>query len=84
MNFRETQLQRCELRANLVAEFLELHGRFPRSGEFYKDEAIGNFIAAARGLRSKMAMDALEKRGIDYTKDMRWPKYGERRVKVTD
>ena len=76
------QRQRCQYRADLVVEFLQLHGRLPMNKEDYKDEQIGSFVSAARSMRSRMAMDALTERGIDYTDNMRWPKYGKRRVKV--
>ena len=82
MNLRQMQRQRCQHRADLVVEFLRLHGRLPMNGESYKDEQIGNFVAAARSMRSRLAMDALKERNVDYTENMRWPKYGKRRVKV--
>ena len=62
-------------KADLVMEFMQLHGRLPRNQETYKDVDIGAFVARARGMRSKLAMDALLERGIDYTQSMRWPKY---------
>jgi hypothetical protein len=74
------QHAQSQIKADLVAEFLELYGRFPKSSEIYKGLDIGAFVARARGMRSKLAMDALTKRGIDYTMNMRWPKYGKRRV----
>ena len=73
-----------QIKADLVAEFLELYGRFPKSSETYKSVDIGSFVARARGMRSKLAMDALTERGIDYTMNMRWPKYGKRKVQQAD
>ena len=67
--------------ADLVVEFMQLHGRLPKNSEWYKDVDIGGFVSRARGMRSKLAMDALTERGIDYTDNMRWPKYGHKRVK---
>ena len=75
------QHAQSQLKADLVAEFLQLYGRFPKSSETYKDVDIGSFVSRARGMRSKLAMDALTERGIDYTDNMRWPKYGHKRVK---
>mgnify|MGYP006278688081 FL=1 len=69
------QHAQSQLKADLVAEFLQLHGRLPRNQETYKDVDIGSFVSRARGMRSKLAMDALTERGIDYTQSMRWPKY---------
>lgn len=69
-----------QMKADLVAEFLQLYGRFPKSSETYKGADIGAFVARARGMRSKLAMDALTARGIDYTENMRWPKYGHKKV----
>jgi hypothetical protein len=69
-----------QIKADLVAEFLLLYGRFPKSSETYKGVDIGAFVARARGMRSKLAMDALTERSIDYTESMRWPKYGARRT----
>ena len=83
MNLRQIQYQTCQRRADLVVEFLELHGRLPMNAESYKGEQIGNFVAAARSLRSRQAMNALQERNVDYTENMRWPKYGKRRIKVT-
>ena len=76
------QHAQSQLKADLVAEFLELYGRFPKSSETYKGFDVGAFVARARGMRSKLAMDALTERGIDYTDNMRWPKYGARRIKA--
>ena len=69
-----------QIKADLVAEFLQIHGRFPKSSETYKGVDIGSFVARARGMRSKLAMDALIERGIDYTMNMRWRKYSLRRM----
>ena len=69
-----------QAKAELVAEFMEFHGRLPKNAETYKDVDIGSFVSRARSFRSKLAMDALAERGIDYTKNMRWPKYGHRRL----
>lgn len=68
-------------KADLVLEFMQLHGRLPKNSESYKDVDIGSFVSRARSLRSKLAMEALTERGIDYTENMRWPKYGQKRIK---
>jgi len=69
-----------QAKAELVAEFIEFHGRLPKNSETYKNIDIGSFVSRARSFRSKLAMDALAQRGIDYTENMRWPKYGHKRV----
>jgi hypothetical protein len=69
-----------QAKAELVAEFIEFYGRLPKNSETYKDIDIGSFVSRARSFRSKLAMDALAQRGIDYTENMRWPKYGHKRV----
>ena len=74
------QHAQSQIKADLVAEFLQIHGRFPKTSETYKGFDIGAFVARARGMRSKLAMDALAERGIDYTLNMRWPKYSLTRV----
>ena len=81
MNLRAMQRAMSERNADLVAEFVQLHGRMPKNNETYKGIDIGSFVSRARSLRSRVAMDALTERGIDYTENMRWPKYGERRMK---
>lgn len=43
-----------QIKADLVAEFLELYGRFPKSSETYKGIDIGSFVARARGMRSSL------------------------------
>lgn len=69
-----------QAKAELVAEFIEFYGRLPKNSETYKDIDIGSFVSRARSFRSKLAMDALAQRGIDYTENMRWPKYGHKRI----
>lgn len=69
------QHAQSQFKADLVVEFLQIHGRLPKHSESYKDVDIGSFVARARGMRSKLAMNALTERGIDYTINMRWPKY---------
>ena len=81
MSLRAMQRAMSEQNAELVAEFVQLHGRLPKNSETYKGIDIGSFVSRARSLRSKLAMDALAERGIDYTENMRWPKYGSRRIK---
>jgi hypothetical protein len=71
-----------QAKAELVAEFIEFHGRLPKNSETYKDIDIGSFVSRARSFRSKLAMDALTQRGIDYTENMRWPKYGSKRIQA--
>lgn len=75
-----TQHAISQIKADLVLEFMQLHGRLPKNSEWYKDVDIGSFVSRARSLRSKLAMDALTERGIDYTDNMRWPKYGSKRA----
>jgi len=80
MNLRAMQRAISERNADLVAEFVQLHGRMPKNMETYKGIDIGSFVSRARGMRSRLAMNALTDRGIDYTENMRWPKYGQRRI----
>ena len=74
------QHAQSQAKAQLVAEFMQLYGRLPKNSETYKDIDIGSFVSRARSFRSKVAMDALTERGIDYTENMRWPKYGQKRI----
>jgi len=74
------QRAQSQVKAELVAEFIQFYGRLPKNSETYKDTDIGSFVSRARSFRSKLAMDALDQRGIDYTENMRWPKYGHKRV----
>lgn len=74
------QHSQSQLKADLVLEFMQLHGRLPKNSETYKGIDIGSFVSRARSMRSRLAMDALTHRGIDYTLNMRWPKYGSRRL----
>lgn len=74
------QYAESQAKAELVAEFIELYGRLPKNLETYKGIDIGSFVSRAKSFRSKLAMDALTMRGIDYTENMRWPKYGHKRI----
>jgi len=80
MNRYVMQRAQSKVKAELVAEFIQFYGRLPKNSEIYKDTDIGSFVSRARSFRSKMAMDALTERGIDYTENMRWPKYGQKRI----
>ena len=61
--------------ADLVVEFVQLHGHLPKSSDTYKGVNIGAYVSRARGMRSKLAMDALTERGIDYSSNKLLFKY---------
>ena len=62
-----TKEQLIEHKADVMLEFIQEHGRLPKGKEEYKGVKLGRFLAAARQSRSKLAMEALARRGIDFS-----------------
>ncbi len=62
-----TKQEHVEYKADVMLQFIQEHGRLPKGDEEYNGVKLGRFLSAARQSRSKLAMEALAKRGIDFS-----------------
>jgi hypothetical protein len=62
-----TKEQHVEYKADVMLQFIQEYGRLPKGNEEYNGVKLGRFLSAARQSRSKLAMEALAKRGIDFS-----------------